>query len=96
MRNIYKYYLPMGLKPIVQIHAEADILSIQFQEDNITIWAMVNTDNSMVDRQFYILGTGHGIPEEVEYAVQHNSFKHISTVQKDGFVWHIFENTMPF
>lgn len=95
-KDIYKYELPIEAKPIIEMPFFADILSIQMQGPKMQIWAMVNKDEANVQRQFYILGTGHGVPDEVEYAINAGQFKHRGTVQDGGMVWHVFENTMPF
>lgn len=96
MKNIFKYELPISLKPIIEMPFDAEILSIQMQNGKLQIWAIVDDEDNLVSRQFYVLGTGHGFPNEVEYAMNAGQFKHHSTVQSGSLVWHIFENTMPF
>jgi len=96
MKNIYKYELPLGLSPIIEMPYDAEILSIQSQDGKIQIWAIVDDKDMLVGRQFHILGTGNGFPQEVGYAIAGNAFKHHATVQQGEFVWHVFENLMPF
>jgi hypothetical protein len=46
------------------------------------LWAECDTDEVLEDRTFCIFGTGQAVKEEL---------KHLSTVQMNGYVWHIYE-----
>lgn len=67
--------------------AGAEILSIQYQAGVPTIWAIIDTDNEKVNRELYVFGTGHDIPETTD------PLKYLATIQDPGmgFVWHVFE-----
>jgi len=71
----FEFFLPEG----------AEILSVQLQRGQPTMWAKVDTEASMETRIFYVLGTGHPFPS--------TPFKHIASFQQDIFVWHLFEET---
>lgn len=81
MRVIYKYPLPSAINSVA-LNANAEILCVQLQENVITMWALVDTDNPIINRTFAVYGTGN----EIE------SFsKYVGTVQQNQFVWHVFE-----
>lgn len=86
MKRIYKYPLDMqGAAQIINMHAGAELLAVQVQRDVPCIWALVNPDNQMMQREFLIVGTGHDLPERYG--------GHVGTFQLDGgnFVFHVFE-----
>ena len=73
-----------------------ELLSAQFQGDNLCVWALVNTEEGAVaDRVFRIFGTGHLINVDLEDPSKDfndGCFKFLTTVQQPTtpFVWHIF------
>jgi hypothetical protein len=82
MKRIYKYELKDGRG--VEMPIGAKILSIQNQNNQPYIWALVDTDAECDFRYFTIVGTGHDFPEA-------DDFTYINTIQDGPFVWHIFE-----
>jgi hypothetical protein len=86
MKRVYKYQLGMrGTSQIIDMPAGAELLAVQVQHDVPCIWALVNLDNPMTQREFLIVGTGHNLPERYG--------GHVGTFQLDGgsFVFHVFE-----
>jgi len=84
MDYIWKYPIKVTDKQFVRMPRGSKILSAQVQGEQVYIWASVRSDNVMVDRCITIIGTGMRI-HIGQYGV------HIGTIQKDGFVWHIFD-----
>ena len=86
---IYKYSLGKGptfMGKIIDMPFGAHILDVQMQNENITLWAVVEENSIDIrPRTFIVLGTGDNFPRE-------RAFEHIGTVQDElGYVWHIFE-----
>lgn len=84
MKTIWKFELPSG--GITKMPANAEVLCVQSQNGNPCLWALVNSDEPMVEmRYFKVYGTGHSIPE--------NPGKYIGTfqLQSGAFVFHVFE-----
>ena len=83
MDRIYKYplYLAAGIQ-YVSMPAGAEIVHFAMQRDQPFIWAKVNPYAAMLQREFWILGTGHDISDNLTY---------IGTTQHGAFVWHLFE-----
>ena len=80
MKAIYKYQLPaVGA---LQLPLGAQILTIQLQNGSPTLWALVEPDNTLVDRTISIVGTGWEVEDNMEY---------ICTYMDGPFVWHAFE-----
>jgi len=89
-KTIYKY----ELSPVLQgnhslkLPKNAEILSVQAQNDTPCIWALVYPDNEVEERFFELFGTGHDIPCDMGI-----DRKFIGTFQMYGgsLVFHLFE-----
>lgn len=57
--RIFKFPLPVADEYTIRIHAGAQILSVGQQDNNMYLWALVNTVNPYVDYGIAIRGTGH-------------------------------------
>jgi len=83
MKSIYKYNLDKtkpGQK--IEMPDNAQILKVAYQENELKLWALVDTN--IPKREYYmdIFGTGWNSETDSAY---------IDTVFDDrGFVWHIF------
>lgn len=67
---------------------ESEILSCQFQDYELCIWYKFRKEEiCIIRREFIIYGTGWEIDIDEDYY----KLNHISTLQIDGYVWHIFE-----
>ncbi len=84
MKTIWKYKLDSGYT-FLEMPEGADLLSVQVQDDEWTLWARVDPDAQTVKREVFVCGTGKEILEDGE------STPHIETIQQDGFVWHFFD-----
>lgn len=84
MRTIYKYPLKFWAEPqIVTMPMGAEIVHVELQHGDITLWALLGTSMPAVVRKFAIRGTGHPIDEGMKY---------VGTVSDPaGFVWHVLE-----
>jgi hypothetical protein len=85
---IYKYLLAMQENQEVELPVNSKILSVQFQDENLYLWALVNkkSGTSVQKHVIEIYGTGQDI--NYELGIRRN---HLATVQSQGFVWHVFE-----
>lgn len=83
IKQIWKYKLD-GLISQIQIPIEAKVLTVQTQNEQPHIWALVNPNNEMETRKFTVIGTGHPFDD--------TNMKYIGTFQDGPFVWHLFEN----
>lgn len=83
METIYKYQLePIPGQQVIKIPFGFEILSVQNQDEKITIWAKVNK-NTPEQYCFAIYGTGH--------ALRNINQQYIGTVKMgNGLVWHVF------
>jgi hypothetical protein len=84
MMTIWKYSLTLLDEQQIQIPEGAKILSVQIQNDEICIWALVDTERPKETRSIGIIGTGN--------PCWCPNWNYIGTVQQDAFVWHIFIN----
>lgn len=87
---IWKYPLSFGAN-FLHIPNGAEILSVQAQDNQPFLWALVDTDNQEEMRQFQFFATGQDIYDIPNYAL-----KYINTCQFDGgaFVFHLFERVL--
>jgi len=86
MRTIYKYPIPpLGAPGFfeVMLRKGATVLDVGIQTDNeeVVLWAEVDTERSHEARRFYAGWTGHELPPGLAY------FK---TLQIAGLVWHFY------
>lgn len=88
--KIFKYLIiPSDIKQKIMMPEGAKILTFQMQNQELYIWALVNPNNEMEERKFYVFGTGHEIEME-------NISIYIGTAQMMGgsLVWHLFEEAL--
>jgi hypothetical protein len=84
--RIFKYELKIMDEQIVKMPKDAEILTAQFQNNKLILWANVRYLNKEDSYVIEIYGTGNPFP-----SAGMAERKYISTVQKDDFVWHIFQ-----
>lgn len=86
MNKIFKYPLVITDRQTVQIPKSAKILSVQYQQSTLCMWALVDTAEPLEFRTICIFGTGHEIKNTA-------FLKYIATVQAPtaNLVWHVFE-----
>ena len=83
MHTVYKYALALADKQTISLPADAEILAIQQQGQELCAWVKVDTDKPERDRTIVICGTGSPIDSE--------GMRYVSTVQMGDMVWHFFE-----
>ena len=83
MKTIYKFPLSITDEQTVSMPRGSQVLSVQMQNEQLNVWALVNTENLQEQRKFRIFGTGN--PVDVD-----GNWKFVGTVQERMFVWHIF------
>lgn len=86
MEVIYKYDLQLTDCQEIQMPINSHIISAQLQNGSLKIWAIVDLESPIVKIKIHILGTGFPLP-----LIEGTFLKHISSIQQEGFVWHIFE-----
>lgn len=86
MTTIFKYELDITDFNDIAIPQEAEVISIQVQNDIPCIWALVNTDNPVETRRFITVGTGNEIPGCLPMV-----FVGTYQLPKLGLVFHCFE-----
>lgn len=83
MLTVHKFPLPGTSNKVVLDHS-AKILDVQYQGDQLVMWALVDPERSAIERTFEVFGTGWDLPPA--------KWTYIATVQAhNGLVWHIFE-----
>jgi len=84
MKTIYKYELALTDEQTISLPADAEILDIQQQGQDLCAWVKLDTDMPERDRKITICGTGNPISDL--------TLAHIATVQIGAMVWHFFES----
>jgi len=97
MKQVWKFSVataPLGTAEI-EMPVGAEVVHVGFQDSQLTIWALVDSDAKRKDhhqqthvtepRRFKVYGTGSGIREKA---------KHVWTWFDGPFVWHLFEITI--
>ena len=85
---VYKYRIETLSPFTVSMSANARVLSAQMNHGTAYMWALTREEDKLIDRVFYLVGTGNQLPD----SAIHN-WKYISTFQmKDGNILaHLFE-----
>lgn len=82
MKTVFKYHIAWDGE--VKMFEGAEIVKFAHQNGMRWIWAIVDTDNEVVQRRFHVIGTGWEILPE--------NGKYIGTDLVGDFVWHLFES----
>lgn len=90
MKIIYKYPIEITDKQTLPMPVGANILTVQVQNGNPFIWAMVDTEVPTEEVAIRVHGTGHPINESL-------NLEYIGTFQSNGkcFVFHVFKEIQP-
>jgi hypothetical protein len=87
---MFKYSLP-AIEDVIKLSMPegAIIMSAQNQAERLCIWSVVNTEKPLVERTFYVVGTGHAFPEQI----LDTNVDYVGTIQFQGgsLVLHVFE-----
>ena len=81
MKTVYKYSLRS--RASVELPAGAVVLHVGLDpQGQGAFWAFVDTDNDTETRRFVVTGTGHPVPDGLEF---------LGTYVEGPFVWHAWE-----
>ncbi len=67
MYTIWKYPLDVVDDQTVQMPSQAELLTVNDQNDHFCLWVRVNTDNPLLNRKISIRGTGHPADDVGKY-----------------------------
>lgn len=86
MITIHKFELQVTDLQKIKMPVRRRVLTAQVQNGTICLWAQVDTESDMEEREVSIIGTGNPLPEN------HEEYTYLTSVQMRGglFVWHIF------
>lgn len=86
MYRIYKYAVPLIGGFTLELPKYANILHIAEVNGTIYLWARVDPEAPMVQREFRIFATGQDLPND-------NNILYLKTIIMHGgaLVWHLFE-----
>lgn len=87
MKTVYKYDIDADVTAI-KMPKGSCILKVAYQDEQLRMWALVDTSKSPITRLFCIVGTGGTIPED-----QNTYAAWVATVltHNEQFVRHLFE-----
>lgn len=93
MKTVWKYILPVQDEVIeLEMPQEAKILHVGTQQEQVCLWALVESEQEKEIRRFRIHGTGHPLANNA--GTGYNTFDTYvgTTMMLDGrLVWHVFE-----
>lgn len=89
MKVIHKFPIPLkGATSSVEMPRGAKLLHFDAQGDELFLWALVDPESATRYRTFFIVGTGHTLPEQNIHISEHVG----SCLMRNGaLVWHLFE-----
>jgi hypothetical protein len=86
MRTVHKYVLP-NVRNAIPTFEGAKLLHVDVQNERITLWAEVETNNRECLRIVHVVGTGHPIPSTRTRTAYVGSV----LVEDGEFVFHVYE-----
>jgi hypothetical protein len=78
--------LVLTTEQTVKLPRDAEMLTVDIQDDTMFLWALCEPENALVPRTILIYGTGHFVGEIVRYI---NSFQ----LHDGALVFHVFEGS---
>lgn len=66
MKAIYKYRLPFQEEATVTMPKDANIIRVDGLDGALWIWAVVDTEKPLVDREFSLFKTGGEMPDDID------------------------------
>lgn len=87
---VWKYPLAMTHEQVLELPANAHILTVQIQGKEPCLWALVDRTNPPEKRHIVIVGTGN------EDDALGKLLNYIATFQTNGgqYIWHVFESVL--
>lgn len=83
MKTVWKFKLEVTDHQSVFLPVGSQVLTSEFQGNELFVWALVDDQVATEDYQFRIVGTGHD-------ADGLEGWRYINTVFYNNLVWHIF------
>jgi len=84
--QIWKFFVQSNCE--IDMPADAEIVEVGAQNNDICIWAVVDPWAHTVTRQFDVIGTGHEFRDVPQHTLKYLGTAHLET---DGWVFHVFE-----
>jgi len=92
MKTIHKYRLSIADHQTIQIPYGSEVVHIGLDTSGTPcVWARVETEEPMAERQFWIVGTGQPQPE----FPANTCTDYLGTFVQDQFVWHVYGPKFP-
>lgn len=87
MRTIHRYEIRHGETELL-LPQNADVLCVQMKDDTPCVWALVDDQKPTQTRRYFVVGTGHKVPDELGVNDYVGTFQCDSMIGK--LVWHVF------
>ena len=81
MMRVFKYPFEITDDVEIKMPVGARVLHVAMQDDQPTLWALVDDTHMAETHRFWLRGTGHPVPDGA---------KHVATFFDGPFVWHLF------
>ena len=84
MKKIIMYGLKGREREVIEIPKDAVILSAKILLGSVILWVKIDSENKALSpRMFRIISSGINFDDA--------GLTYIDSIEKDGYVWHIFE-----
>ena len=83
--TIWKYPFEIDDQVLINIPATHYPLTVQVQDGKPILWAMVDPNSGVVEKELFVYETGQAINPANKI--------HIGTIQMEDAVWHVFTGT---
>lgn len=83
--KIYKYELnELPYRTKLELPKTHKILCVQYQNNQLYLWAIVDDSSPQKQIEIIVYGTGHEIDDVI-------NLSYITTIQEPPYVWHLFK-----
>lgn len=66
MKAIFKYQLPIEEQTMIRMPEGAEVVRVDGLDGMLWVWAIVDTNNDIIDHKFRLFKTGGEIPSDLD------------------------------
>lgn len=85
MKTVWKFKLEPETEQEISIPETHEFIHVAMQNGEANLWAVVDTDSKIVEKEIFVYGTGEEIPKNVKMS-------HLgSFITDENLVFHVFK-----
>lgn len=89
--QVWKFEIPYGRNITVPMPEENIPLKVEFQDEKLTLWALVDPEAPKKPHDFTVVATGDEIGWDIRFAESCPHRDYLGTIQYKAMVYHVFK-----